>query len=105
MSGTRNQSTIDLEQHLAFELTRVVEEGAVAAARTMGQGDRKGSDQAAVQAMRRAFEGPAGEGPRIVILRTIKGHGVSFMENAMEWHYLPLKPDQYRAALEEVDAE
>jgi len=37
-------------------LTRVVEEGAVAAARTMGQGDRKGSDQAAVQAMRRAFE-------------------------------------------------
>src|SRR5579871_3450114 len=51
-----NGSTLDLEQHLAFELTRVVEEGAVAAARTMGQGDRKGSDQAAVQAMRRAFE-------------------------------------------------
>ena len=42
MAVTRNQSMIDLEQHLAFELTRVVEEGAVAAARTMGQGDRKG---------------------------------------------------------------
>jgi fructose-1,6-bisphosphatase II len=52
MAGT----AIDLEQHLAFELTRVVEEGAVAAARTMGQGDHKASDQAAVQAMRRAFE-------------------------------------------------
>lgn len=56
MAGTSNQSAIDIEQHLAFELTRVVEEAAVAAARTMGQGDRKGSDQAAVQAMRRAFE-------------------------------------------------
>jgi fructose-1,6-bisphosphatase II len=54
--GTGNRITIDLEQRLAFELTRVVEEAAVAAARTMGQGDRKGSDQAAVQAMRRAFE-------------------------------------------------
>ncbi|HTB17121.1 MAG TPA: fructose-bisphosphatase class II, partial [Bryobacteraceae bacterium] len=56
MAGSKNPWAIDLEQHLAFELTRVVEEGAVAAARTMGQGDRKGSDQAAVQAMRRAFE-------------------------------------------------
>jgi len=34
----------------------VVEEAAIAAARTMGQGDRPGSDYAAVQAMRRAFE-------------------------------------------------
>jgi len=33
-----------------------VEEAAISAARTMGQGDRAGSDQAAVQAMRRAFE-------------------------------------------------
>src|SRR5271169_4752601 len=56
MAGNSNQSAMDLEQHLAFELARVVEEAAVAAARTMGQGDRKGSDQAAVQAMRRAFE-------------------------------------------------
>ena len=33
-----------------------MEEAAVEAARTMGQGDRKGSDLAAVQAMRQAFE-------------------------------------------------
>jgi fructose-1,6-bisphosphatase/sedoheptulose 1,7-bisphosphatase-like protein len=32
-----------------------VEEAAVSAARTMGQGDRAGSDHAAVQAMRLAF--------------------------------------------------
>ena len=45
-----------LPSHLAFEMARVVEEAALAAARTMGQGDRPGSDHAAVQAMRRAFE-------------------------------------------------
>jgi fructose-1,6-bisphosphatase class II len=33
-----------------------VEEAALASARTMGQGDRKGSDRAAVQAMREAFD-------------------------------------------------
>ncbi|HEX5227269.1 MAG TPA: class II fructose-bisphosphatase [Bryobacteraceae bacterium] len=45
-----------LPEHLAFELARVVEEAAIASARTMGQGDRPASDAAAVQAMRRAFE-------------------------------------------------
>ncbi len=45
-----------LPEHLAFELARVVEQAALAAARTMGQGDRPGSDHAAVEAMRRAFE-------------------------------------------------
>ncbi len=47
---------IDIEQQFSLELVRVVEEAAIAAARTMGQGDRKGSDHAAVQAMRAAFE-------------------------------------------------
>jgi len=59
--GTQNSTTktparIDFDHNLVFELTRVVEEASVAAARTMGQGDRDGSDQAAVQAMRKAFE-------------------------------------------------
>src|SRR6202790_2513964 len=53
-SGARLAANVD--QQLAFELARVVEEAAIAAARTMGQGDREGSDHAAVQAMRRAFE-------------------------------------------------
>jgi fructose-1,6-bisphosphatase class II len=47
---------LDLEQDLALEFVRVVEEAAIAAARTMGQGDPDKSDQVAVQAMRRAFE-------------------------------------------------
>jgi fructose-1,6-bisphosphatase II len=41
---------------LSLELTRVVEQAAIACAHTMGQGDRHGSDQAAVQAMRRTLD-------------------------------------------------
>jgi transketolase len=42
-------------------------------------------------------------GPRAVIARTTKGHGVSFMENKMEWHYLPLTEALYQQALGEVN--
>jgi fructose-1,6-bisphosphatase II len=46
----------NLERDLSSHFVRVVEQAAVASARTMGMGDRKRSDQAAVQAMRSAFE-------------------------------------------------
>src|SRR5271156_5899710 len=59
-TGKQSHNSADGEQHLAehlaFEMARVVEEAAVASARTMGQGDSPGSDHAAVQAMRQAFE-------------------------------------------------
>ena len=42
--------------------------------------------------------------PKFVILQTVKGHGVSFMENKMEWHYLPLNEAQYLQALAELDS-
>jgi fructose-1,6-bisphosphatase II / sedoheptulose-1,7-bisphosphatase len=45
-----------LESDLAGGFIRVVEQAAIAAARTVGHGDREGSDMAAVQAMRHAFE-------------------------------------------------
>src|SRR5260370_17463972 len=41
---------------LLLEFVRVVERAAIAAARTMGQGDRKYADQVAVEAMRREME-------------------------------------------------
>jgi transketolase len=40
-------------------------------------------------------------GPKVVLLRTVKGHGVSFMEGRMEWHYLPLSDQQYAQAMSE----
>jgi fructose-1,6-bisphosphatase II len=45
-----------IEWDLASDFGHVVEDAAISAARTMGQGDREGSDQAAVQAMRAAFQ-------------------------------------------------
>lgn len=39
---------------------------------------------------------------KIIILETVKGHGVSFMENRMEWHYLPVNADQLQQALTEL---
>jgi transketolase len=40
---------------------------------------------------------------RIIILRTVKGHGVSFMENRMDSHYLPLTEHQFQKANMEID--
>jgi fructose-1,6-bisphosphatase class II len=45
-----------IEQHLSREFLRVVEEAAIAASRTMGQGQRRYSDQVAVEAMRKAMD-------------------------------------------------
>lgn len=49
-------SGTELERLLAGHLVRVVEQAAIASARTTGQGDRNKSDHAAVSAMRKAFE-------------------------------------------------
>ena len=45
-----------MEQELGFDFLRIVEAAAIAAARTMGEGDRKYSDQVAVEAMRDVME-------------------------------------------------
>ena len=45
-----------LEFELALEFLRVVEEAAIAASHTMGQGDRKRADHVAVEAMRRTMD-------------------------------------------------
>lgn len=42
--------------------------------------------------------------PKIIILETRKGCGIGFMENKMEWHYLPLNQDQYQQALSDLDS-
>ena len=43
-------------EHLSLDFLRVCEAAAIAAARTMGQGDRKYSDQVAVEAMRETMD-------------------------------------------------
>ena len=40
--------------------------------------------------------------PKAIIADTVKGKGVSYMENKLEWHYLPMNKDQYQQAISEV---
>jgi len=40
--------------------------------------------------------------PSIIIADTVKGKGVSFMENKLEWHYRSPKEDEYFAAIKEI---
>ena len=40
--------------------------------------------------------------PTVIIARTVKGKGVSFMENKLEWHYKSPNQEQYEMALKEL---
>ena len=42
--------------------------------------------------------------PKIIIANTVKGKGVSFMENNNLWHYKSPNRDQLKQALEEIEA-
>lgn len=42
--------------------------------------------------------------PTVVICHTVKGKGVSFMEDQLAWHYKSADPDQLAAALAELEA-
>ena len=39
-----------------------------------------------------------------IVAETRKGRGVSFMEDRLEWHYLPMSEKHYRQAIEDLDA-
>lgn len=41
--------------------------------------------------------------PKIIIFDTVKGHGVSFMENTLESHYSVLSKSEYEKALTDLD--
>jgi transketolase len=42
--------------------------------------------------------------PTVVLGKTTKGKGVSFMENVPIWHYRSPNPEEYQRALQEIDA-
>lgn len=55
-----------MDRNLALEVVRVTEAAALSCARLMGRGDEKAADQAAVDAMRRAFNGLAIDGTVVI---------------------------------------
>ncbi len=82
---------------LPLEFVRVVERAAIAAARTMGRGDRKYSDQVAVEAMRKEMEsvdidgtivigeGERDEAPMLYIGEKVgKGEGATLVDIAVD---------------------
>jgi transketolase len=46
-----------------------------------------------------ALTAPGDGRPHCVVARTVKGKGVRFMEDRLEWHYLPLNEAQYNEAV------
>ena len=53
----------------------------------------------------RAYHEPHVYGkPKVIIGNTVKGKGISFMENNNEWHHNRLTKERYEAALAELEA-
>jgi transketolase len=52
--------------------------------------------------LREAFNYPHPTKPLVIIANTIKGKGISFMENKVEWHYKNPNDQQLAAALQEL---
>ena len=55
-------------------------------------------------ALYEAFTSPRDGRPRCVIANTIKGRGVSFMENVAKWHHGVPSEAELKQALAELDA-
>ncbi|BAL75464.1 transketolase [Bradyrhizobium cosmicum] len=62
-----------------------------------------GHDFIALERALGAVPGPSGR-PTVVIAHTVKGKGVSFMENKLEWHYRSPSDELLAQALAEVGA-
>jgi len=58
-----------------------------------------GHDHAALY---QVFTRPPGDRPRCVVARTVKGKGVSFMEDGVEWHHKVPSAEQVAKALAEL---
>ena len=61
------------------------------------------------EALKNAFDqawSNAGSGkPSVILAHTVKGKGVSFMENNILWHYRTPQGEEYEAALRELEAQ
>ena len=58
-----------------------------------------------IEAVYNAFMQPHVDGkPKVIVGNTIKGKGVSFMENNNEWHHNRLTEEQLNLALKELEA-
>ena len=52
-----------------------------------------------------AWKNAGNEKPSVILAHTVKGKGVTFMENEILWHYRTPQGDEYEAALKELEAQ
>ena len=65
-----------------------------------------GHDTDALKAAFEAAKANRGTGrPTVILATTVKGKGVSFMENDILWHYRTPQGEEYEAALKELEAQ
>ena len=65
-----------------------------------------GHDTDALQAaFARAKENAGSRKPYVILAHTVKGKGISFMENNILWHYRTPQGEEYDAALKELEAQ
>lgn len=62
-----------------------------------------GHDETAIAQTIRNLDTTTGA-PHILIARTVFGKGVSYMENQIQWHYMPMSEAEYQQALQEIGA-
>ncbi|EKX95645.1 Transketolase, thiamine diphosphate binding domain protein [Selenomonas sp. oral taxon 138 str. F0429] len=66
--------------------------------------DIDGHDLAAIRAAFAAARETAGV-PTVIVAHTVKGKGISYMENQVKWHSGVPSEDEYRTALQELGGE
>lgn len=64
-----------------------------------------GHDMAAISTAIESLEARRNGRPKALVAKTVKGRGVSYMENVNAWHYSRLSPELYAQALREISAE
>lgn len=63
----------------------------------------KGNDvESLLEALNDMKQSQSGK-PHVIIADTIKGKGISFMENSLNWHAAPINKEQYEQAISDLD--
>lgn len=57
-----------------------------------------------IDAIAEAVKAPVSDKPKFICCNTVKGKGVSFMENQVGWHGRPMKEEEFKAAMKELEA-
>lgn len=52
-----------------------------------------------------AFNNLDKKNPNIIAANTVKGKGISFMENSIEWHSKKITDEEYKIAMKELDSQ